>query len=180
MFAAAGLVKPARLMKVFVTGPLPAQGRAALAQATESGHCSTTETIWCPEISLHGAPAQASGSSRVSGRVCAYCSAGCRVRLHCSVLLLNTGYQGALQQGLLPEDEEHCCLHQHQQRRCGKPGRPVPGISQWSDCSSRTGCDHPRTTASKPPPADPQELRDPAPHRQCHLQNSQHHVLAGG
>lgn len=35
MFAAAGLVKPARLMKVFVTGPLPAQGRAALAQATE-------------------------------------------------------------------------------------------------------------------------------------------------
>ncbi|EDL98799.1 rCG54768, isoform CRA_b [Rattus norvegicus] len=35
MFAAAGLVKPARLMKVFVTGPLPAQGRAALAQATD-------------------------------------------------------------------------------------------------------------------------------------------------
>ncbi|CAO2580633.1 Glyoxylate reductase/hydroxypyruvate reductase [Lemmus lemmus] len=60
------------------------------AGAHRSGHCSTTETIWCPEISLHGAPAQASGSSRIPGRVCAYCSAGCRVRLHCSGLLLNT------------------------------------------------------------------------------------------
>lgn len=42
-----------------------------------------------------------------------YCSAGCRVRLHCRVLLLNTRYQGALQQGFLPEDEEHSYLHQH-------------------------------------------------------------------
>lgn len=35
LFAAENLMKAARLMKVFVTGPLPAEGRAALAQAKE-------------------------------------------------------------------------------------------------------------------------------------------------
>ena len=36
--------------------------------------------------------------------------AGCRVRFHRCGLLLNTGDQGAVQQGLLPVDEENSCV----------------------------------------------------------------------
>ncbi|KAF6124627.1 glyoxylate and hydroxypyruvate reductase [Phyllostomus discolor] len=86
---------------------------------------------------------------------------------------------GALQQGLLPADEENSCVCQHQQGRCGQPGRPVPGLGQWSDCGCRAGCDDSRTAAYKPPSPDPEELCDPAPHWQCHPRNPEHHVRAG-
>nr|XP_036852440.1 glyoxylate reductase/hydroxypyruvate reductase isoform X3 [Manis javanica] len=62
------------------------------------------------------------------------------------------------------------------QGRRGRPGGPVPGLGQWSDCCCRTGCDNPRTTACKPPSPDPEELCDLAPHWQCHPWNPKHHV----
>lgn len=67
------------------------------------------------------APHWWSVSDEALSSLSASCSAGCRVRLHCSGLLLNTRYQGALQQGFLPEDEEHSYLHQHQQVAEGLP-----------------------------------------------------------
>lgn len=62
--------------------------------AHRPGHCSASETIRCPEISIHRAPAQASGSSGIPGRVCVHPQAGRRVRFHRCGLLLNTGDQG--------------------------------------------------------------------------------------
>ncbi|XP_049482595.1 glyoxylate reductase/hydroxypyruvate reductase isoform X3 [Panthera uncia] len=151
----------------------------AIEEVRKSGHRSTSEAIRHPEISIHRAPAPASGSSRIPGRVCVHPQAGRRVRFHHCGLLLNTCNQGTLQQGLLPADEKDSRVCQHQQGRRGEPGRPVSGLGWRADCCCWTGCDDPRTAADKPPSPDSEELCDPTPHWQCHLRNPKHHVPVG-
>nr|KAF6314622.1 glyoxylate and hydroxypyruvate reductase [Myotis myotis] len=197
-------MRPARLMKVFVTRRIPPEGRAVLAGAAdcEVEQWDSDEPI--PRKELERGVAGAHGllcllTEQVDRTLLDAAGANLKVISTMSVgvdhLALDEIKKRGIRVGYTPDvltdatAELAVSLLLTTSRRLpeaieevknGEPGRPVPGLGQWPDCSCWTGCNNPGTTAYEPPSADPEELCDPAPHWQCHPRNPKHHVLVGG